>query len=396
MKQIHKPRGPRFGLVFILCFLTLTIAASAQSVTVGNVEELYAAVNDPANVGATVVISPGLYTLSANAPDGAPRPNKGRLDLLENMSLLGVVGDRTAVVIDARNLPASSYTGSPGPIAAVRMGRGTNSIQWLSVRNAVNGQANVDTGLLWPGTAYVTIAHAASSGGIRGLNVLNFGPAASGEIIEADIVDSYFFDNTYGISEGARLGNFQGATGSTVNARMIGNSFWGQETGRLIPNNRAINSKINIYSDGNRFFDNGAGTIILGALSSNATTANGNTVNFEAHGDHFVGNTALTPLDVGGLVVLGGENISIPNGTNNNTVNVTLWGCRMADNNTYDLFGVGARSNPVSVGPPGVNNHVTIEIHGEGSTKGRWRPVEFFADSLPPDPNATNTVTIIR
>ncbi len=109
--------------------------------------------------------------------------------------------------------------------------------------------------------------------------------------------------------------------------------------------------------------------LILGGLSSNATPANGNTVNFEAHGDHFTENTGFTTLDFGGLVVLGGENISIPNGTNNNTVNVQLWGCRSSGNNTYDLVGVGARSTPAAIGSPGINNHVTIEIHGEGSGK---------------------------
>jgi hypothetical protein len=364
---------------------------------VGNIDELYAAVNNPANVGSTILLLPGTYMLSVNDTFGNPRPNRGRVDLLENMSLLGVVGDRSAVVIDATDLPATSYTGTPGPNAAVRLGRGTNSIEWLTVQNAVNGQANIDTGLVFPGTAYVRIAHVASSGCIRGLNVLNFGPGTSGETIEADIIDNYFFDNTIGLSEGFRIGNFQGATGSTVNARVIGNRSWGQQQGLLIPNNRAINSTINVFSAGNRFSDNGAGTIIIGGLSSNATTANGNTINFEGHGDFYSDNMAFTTLDFGGLVVLGTENISIPNGTNNNTVNVRLWGDRMSGNNTYDLLGIGARSNPESIGSPGVNNHVTIEIHGEGPLfAGKWQPVQFFADALPNDPADGNSLTVIR
>ena len=395
MKNFH-PSIPGVFFVVILVVVAFAANAVAQTVSVNNVEDLYAAVNDPANAGSTVVLASGVYMLSANDPNGVARPNKGRLDLLENMSLLGVVGDRSAVVIDASNLPASSFTGSPGPIAAIRMGRGANSIQWLTVRNAANGQANIDVGLQEPGTAYVTIAHVESYGSARGLNVLNFGSGASGETIEVDIVDNDFHDNVLGVGEGMRVGNFQGATGATINARIVGNRSWGNIQGRLLVNNRAINSTVNVFSSGNRFFNNGLGTAIIGALSSNATSANGNTINFEGHGDQFVDNNMPTILDVGGLVVLGGENISIPNGTNNNTVNVSLWGCRMADNNTHDLVGIGARSNPESIGPPGVNNHVTITIQDNGSSNGRWNPVEEFANSVPFDVNATNSVTVIR
>jgi len=139
------------------------VATPAQVIQVGNVEELYAAVNDSRNAGATLTLAPGVYMLSATDPAGAARANGGRLDLLENMSLMGVEGDRNAVVIDAINLPSSSYR-VPIVVAAVRLGRGRNSIEWLTVRNAVNGMANIDTTLQWQGTAFVRIAHVASTG----------------------------------------------------------------------------------------------------------------------------------------------------------------------------------------------------------------------------------------
>jgi hypothetical protein len=385
-------------MVFTLSLLALTTAASAQTVQVGNVDELYAAVNDPANVGATIVLAPGIYTLSANDPNGGPRPNGGRLELQVDMSLLGVVGDRTAVVIEAANLPASSYL--PGPSGAVRVGRGTNSVQWMTVRNARNGAppnlANIESGLQMPGTAHITIAHVESYGSTRAISIVNFGPGASGETIEADIIDNDLHDNVIGVGEGIRFVNFQGPVGSNINARMIGNRSWGNIQGQALVNNRAINSTVNVYSSGNRFFGNGTGTTILGGISSNGTVSNGNTVNLEAHGDHFIENTTPNPLDLGGLVVLGGENISIPNGTNNNTVHVSLWGCRYSGNARADLYAVGARSNPESIGSPGVNNHVTIEINGDGSGKGRWQSVEFIRDYIPDFPFNNNTVTVIR
>ena len=288
--------------------------AMAQTIPVSNVEELYGAVNDPANAGATLVLSPGTYTLSATDGDGSVRPNGGRIELQPDMSLTGVVGDAGAVVISAFNLPAGSFPQAvngvqTGPNAAVRLGRGSNVLEWLTVRDARFAQANIDTGLqpLDPGPAIVRVAHVRSTGSTRGLNVLNFGPQTSGQVIDADIVDCQFFDNIFNLSEGVRLGNFQGARGSTVNVRMSGNASWGQKQGRLIVNNRAIGSTVSVISTGNRFYDNGGGTIVVGGLSSNHTRADDNTISLEMHGDRFFGNTRASEFDHGGLIVLGTE-----------------------------------------------------------------------------------------
>jgi hypothetical protein len=354
---------------------------------------------NPDNAGATLVLSPGTYMLSATDPNGVPRPKGGRIELQRDMSLTGVAGDRSLVVIDAFNLPASSFPQTAGPNAAIRMGLGHNALEWLTIRNARFAQANIDSGLqpLDPDTAFVWIAHVASTGSVRGLNLLNFGPQTSGQTLEIDIIDSYFFDNTFNLSEGIRIGNFQGARGSTVNPRMSGNFSWGQKQGRLIVNNRAIGSTVNVFSSGNRFYNNGAGIIVIGALSSNNTRADGNTINFEAHGDQFLNNTATTEFDHGSLVALGTENISATTGGgSNNTVNIRLWGCRMLGNTDWDLAGIGARSVPESTANLSQNNHVTIKLQGAGQGQGKWQPVEFFADSLPAVPDFGNSVTVIR
>jgi hypothetical protein len=391
--------GSRHLISACLIVLGLSQGATAQTIAVANVEEVYSAVNDAANTGATLLLSPGIYMLSVTGPDGVPRPKGGRIELQPDMSLKGVEGDRSAVVISAFNLPASSFPQTAGPNAAVRMGLGHNSLEWLTVRDARFGQANIDTGLqaLDPWTAVVRIAHVASTGSTRGLNVLNFGPQTSGQMIEAEIVDSHFFDNVLRLSEGVRLGNFQGARGSTVNARMSGNVSWGQKMGRVIVNNAAMDSTVNVVSSGNRFYDNGGGTIILGALSSNNARADGNTINLEAYGDRFVGNMGATEFDRGGLIVLGSENISaVTGGGSNNTVHVMLWGCRMIDNAEADLTAIGARWLSGSTAGLSENNHVTIEIHGDGDDKGRWQPVEFVADTVPDGPTYGNAVVVIR
>jgi hypothetical protein len=377
----------------------------AQVIQISNVEALYSAVNNPANAGATLVLSPGTYMLSASDPNNVPRAEGGRIELQMDMSIVGVEGDRDAVVINASGLPLSSFPPTvngvvTGPNAAVRMGLGYNALEWLTVRDAVNGGANIDTGLqaFDPGTAFIRVAHVASTGSTRGLNILNFGPPTSGQTIEADVIDSYFFDNKITLSEGIRMGNFQGAQGSTVNVRMEGNLSWGQKMGRSIVNNRTQNSRVNVISSGNRFHDNGLGTFAFGGLSSLGTRSDGNTIDFEAHGDQFIDNTAATEFDHGGLIVVGAENDSpVGGGGSNNTVNVQLWGCRMSGNSLHDLYGGGARSNFLANGDPSLsqNNHATIEIHGAGNGNGRWQPVEEFFDSLPASLDYGNSITVI-
>ena len=126
--------------------------SGARIVRVANVEALYTEVDDPANAGALILLSAGNYPLSANAPDGTARTNRGRLELQENMSLFGVFGDRSEVVIDAIGLPVNSYQGGgPALTGAIRIGRGRNSIEWLTIKNASAGSAGIETDLVFPG-----------------------------------------------------------------------------------------------------------------------------------------------------------------------------------------------------------------------------------------------------
>lgn len=199
------PASPTFNLESTkFSFVSLAV------VNVANIEELYAAVNNSANAGNQIVIAPGVYLLSVNDANGAARPNCGRLELQENMSLRGVVGNREAVVIEAINLPAASYTTPIANTGAIRTGKGTNSIEWLTVRNAVSGGAGVIAHLSAPGTAFVRIAHTASSGHVRGIDVRNVGGGASSTasyVIEAEIVDNDLYNNRLGTGHGVRVIN---------------------------------------------------------------------------------------------------------------------------------------------------------------------------------------------
>lgn len=401
----------------LLCLAAMSLcgAASAQTIiSVFNVDDLYTAVNDTNNAGATVLLAPGVYMLSTTDSNGAPRPNGGRLEFQRDMSLIGVEGDRQAVVISAINLPSSSFPTkvngvATGPNAAVRMGLGHNSLQWLTVRDAANGQANIDTGLQPrdPADTYVLIAHIATTGSTRGLNILNFGPQSSGQTIEAELDDDYFFGNVFNQGEGLRIGNFQGATGSTVNVQMSGNVSWGNKQGRFLVNNSAVNSTVNVFAAGNQFSENGAGTIVIGGLAQGSGRADGNTINLEAHGDQFLKNTAQTEFDRGGLVVLGTEDVvSGGTGGSNNTVNVNLYGAKLADNfpsttglPAFDLYAVGARSLTAADASLNQNNQVTIQLHGPD--QGPWDFTSLTANTvavsgLPPSSDSGNSASLTR
>jgi hypothetical protein len=86
----HKPASFHGGIARLAFAATLTsIAAGAETVHVADVEQLYLAVNNPANAGSAVVRSPGVYVLSVNDVAGVARPNGGRIELRQDMSLQG-------------------------------------------------------------------------------------------------------------------------------------------------------------------------------------------------------------------------------------------------------------------------------------------------------------------
>ena len=356
-------------------------------VPVSNIEQLYAAVNDPHNAGREIAAAPGVYMLSTTDSSGVPRPNGGRLEFQEDMSLVGVEGDRSAVVISGINLPASVLPNAPIPFGAIRLGRGRNAVEWLTVRDTRGGQGNIVTGLAWPGTQYVRVAHVASTGATNyNLSLFNFGTAP---VLEADIVDNDLFDAFGGMRGGFRIRN---SSSGVINLRLVGNRVWGNQLNFII-NTAATGATTNVVSIGNNYFDNGNGLTVVGGFN-----ASGNTINFHGYGDSYTNNNAGSTLERGGLVIVAGDKGAPVPGTtpipaNDNTVNVSLHGCRFSGNERWDLAAIGARSFAGAVGSPGDNNHVTLNMTGIPR-----RPpfVEFFAGSIPAEFSATNSVTVIR
>jgi hypothetical protein len=370
------------------------VGVAATVLAVADVEQLYAVVNDPANEGAAITLAPGTYVLSVNDAAGIARPNGGRLELQRDMSLYGVTDDRSAVVIDATGLPASSFNVSFGRTAPVRIGRGSNTIEWLTVQGNPAAAGGIATELAGTQSTRIRVAHVISGGSSRGVDVRNVGLDNAGRRIDAEIRDNEFFGPTQviGMSEGIRVVNFVGADGGVIVATLSGNRIHGFQLGCIVANNRSSNALVQVRSSGDRFFANALACVIAGGLSQATTgVANSNSTIFEAHGSEFVDNTApIAGVDPGGILVLGGRSTTQPNVTSDNTVSVALWGSKVSGNLGVNFEVFGALQDAL-LGLAGTNNHVTIELHGVS------KQIDVVATaSLPVDLTGTNTVTVIR
>jgi hypothetical protein len=364
------------------------------SLAVTNVEQLYAAVNNPANAGTDILLSPGTYVLSATNGAGVPRPNSGRLELQLGMSLYGVSGDRSAVVIDASSLPATAFNVSFGRTAPVRIGRGTNTIEWLTIVGNTAAAAGIATELTGTAITDVRVAHVLAGGSSRGIDIRNVGATMIDRRINAEVIDDEFIgpSEVVGMTEGIRLANFVGADRGVIVAKLSGNRASGFQIGLIIANNRSSNATADIQSSGDRFTGNALGALITAGLSQATTgVANDNSTTFKAHGTQFTDNTAVIPgIDRGGIRFIGGLSTVKENATSNNTLSVELWGSKTAGNDPFDFEAYGAwkASSP---GIAGVNNHATITLHGVS------KKIEgVVLPSFPADLGGTNTVTVIR
>lgn len=370
-----------------------TLANAIDVVHVSSVEQLYAAVNNAANAGATVQLAAGIYVLSAKNPSGANRPNAGRLELQQGMSIVGVADDRAAAVIDAASLPSSSFPTSFGRTGVIRIGRGSNAVEWLTIAGNPLAAAGVETDLGNTTEAWVRVAHVVAGNSARGVDVRNVGVVNGGRRLHAEIEDNDFFRGV----EGVRVAAFVDANHGDISVVMSGNRVYENIVGCIFENNRSNFSAIYVRSSGDRFEDNGLGCQIGGGLVSSGA-ANSNSTILEAHGSQFINNsrtvffntTGPAFTEFGGFLVVGGDVLASAGTASSNIAVVRLWGCKVAGNQNIDFQAFGARSSdPLKIA--GIDNHTTIELYGVS------KKIDVVTtDSWPADASGSNTVTIVR
>jgi hypothetical protein len=371
----------------------------SKKIHAADISQLYAAINDVANAGSTIVLAAGTYVLNAGYP------NAGRLELLENMQLQGTPGHPGQVIIDASALPGTSFVPQnnfPAPrTGAIRMGRGSNAIEWLTVKGNASMQAFsvIDTDLIWTGVSQVKVAHCVVSGGRNGIDVRNVGVASIGRVVEAELSNNEVLENFVQQGVGILIQNANSASGAIVRAELNGNYIHGNKIGLRSYNvaggiNTIHSASTSIESHADRFEGNGLGIALVPGISEGPTaTANGNFVSFEAHGTTIKNSIGAIPPETFnpscGIVVMGGFRFSTGEASNNR-VTMSLWGCTISDNEgAADIYGYGAFSEIAN--PAGINNTVQIQLNGVSK-----KATDITIASLPVESGGTNVVNIFR
>lgn len=373
-----------------------------KTISVSTLEELYIAVNDPANVDSRIIIAPGTYILNAKFP------NSGRIELQTNMVLQGQPGHPDQVIIDESALPGSSFNPPnnfpAGRTGGLRMGMGLNEIEWLTVIGNSTAQALsvIDADLIWSGSpTQVVVAHCILTGGRIAIDLRNPGAASNSRVLEAEIDNNEITANRVQYGQGIEVQNANGVTGATITAILHGNNVHGNKLGMRAFNNNTNNvandgNSISIQSNADRFDENGIGIYLSAALNQGSTTtANNNNLQFEANGTSVRNNQDSLPPDVtdptpGGIYAVGG--FSVAGGaaeTSNDKLEINLSGCPISGNNGPGIKAYGALSNSTLLS--GINNVVEINLGGVSK-----QATVVAIPSMPAEPAGTNMVKVIK
>jgi hypothetical protein len=359
----------------------------AATLPVSDVESLYEAVNKTVNAGATIVLTPGTYRLTKLDPLGAERLNGGRLELQADMSMAGVTGHRDQVTIDSSDpVKGPSFSIPGGNAGTIRMGRGRQKVEWLTVIGGEKSAAGIQTDLVG-GTPAVHIAHVVCKGSVRGIDVRNLGPAGSGRKLTVDLDDNEVTGNVTGNGQGIRFVN-TAAPGASIVAALHGNTSHGNNVGFLAANQASDGASVTIDCHADRFDENLVGGLILGGVQGMGG-ANDNVVNLTMHAGSMAHNRGVVsspePFS-GGLNVVGGS-ASTAGATSRNTVGVSIVGLKFNDNLNTDVKAWGARTAAAT--PAGTNNRVTVKLQGVSAQAATER-----VDSEGLEPGGSNSATI--
>jgi len=377
-----------------------------KKVSVSNLEELYAAVNDPENAAAEVNLAPGTYVLNASYP------NAGRLELQTDMILKGQTGDPDAVFIDQSSLPAASLVlAVGGRTGGIRMGKGTNSLEWLSLKGAdvgANPFSVINTDLFSLET-WINISHVKVdvNGCVIGINLRNRLAEHTGRKIYASLEENEVFGavNFNGFGIAAQIAN--GASGSLIKVTMRKNYIHGNKIGLLTfcsaQTTTVINSRIEITSYADRIEGNGCGIDFTAGVNQTTTTvANNNTATLKMYGSNISdnnpsGQSQLAPVNgafPGAMTLTAGynsvNNIGGFDRSSNNTMLVECTGCTISNNGPIDIYAYAAWCQPACV-LAGSNNLAELYLRGVSANA----IIESSA-SVPAEPAGTNVVNVYR
>jgi hypothetical protein len=366
-----------------------------KKIYVSSLDELYAAVNDNSNEGGEVILAPGTYVLNASYPNG------GRLELQTDMSLRGQPGQIDAVLIDQSSLPFASFRLSPTvSVAPIRIGRGTNSLEWLSVKGgtvATNPLSVIESDLIGSETN-VTISHVYvdCNGSRTGIMFRNRLQEHANRVINATLEHTEIENAVSNPNPpGAGLALQNRISGAQINLKMNSNYIHGCRVGVLHFNgglgNNIEHCSVDIISQNDRIEGNGCGIDLGGGTANAPLFSNNNIATAQMYGSTIKGNglAQFPPINeahFGGMDVSGGFG---NNGASNNIAIIKLSGCDISNNNGTDIYAYGAYS-PTGV-IAGTNNRLDLYLNGISANA----IVDAHA-SIPAEPAGTNVLNVYR
>jgi hypothetical protein len=369
----------------------------SKKIYVSSASELYAALNDPDNAGSAVVLSPGTYMLSPNYPNG------GRVELQYNMSLIGQPGHPELVVIDATNLPLSSFTIAPTNLrtGVVRMGNGSNAIEWITFQNNPDHtiRSLIQTDIVGTPTTKIRIAHCVIKGSSIGMSIINRESRSNGRIIEAEIEDNELMDNTIPqFGSGIQIQNSMGVSDAVIRATLRRNYIHGNKAGMLAFNASSQRSLIEIKSYDDRIENNGIGLMFNGGFIESTSSAN-NSLSFEAHATSVQNNSGIPippfSFPAAGVHAAGGQAMppfAAAGIANYNKLEISFHGCNIKDNaGNFQINAYGAHSFHPSLTPAGIYNSTAVYLYGLSANSS-----VNSVSSFPTEPAGTNTVNIYK
>jgi len=308
-------------------------------------------------------------------------------------------------------LPAGSFTIPAGRTGGIRMGRGTNSLEWLSIKGgavSANPFSVINTDLLSTETSigifHVNIKVNGSNIGINLRNRLaeHAGRKIYAELEHNDITGAVSF-NGFALA----IQNANGASGSLINVNMKENFIHGNKVGILAFNSAQttsiFNSTIEITSHADRVEGNGCGIDPTAGVCQAATAlANNNTMTIKMYGSSISNNNPpnspqLQPVNgafPGGISVTGGynsvNNIAGYNRASSNIMTLECRGCDISNNNGTDIYAYAAWCPPATL-LAGMNNLLEIYLYGVSANA----TVDVTA-SVPTEAAGTNVVNVFR
>jgi hypothetical protein len=378
--------------------------SNSKKIYVNNIAQLYAAINDPENDGATLVLSEGTYSLSPAFPKA------GRLELRHDMSLVGQQGQTGSVIINVTGLPNASFSLPPTPTVpagirtgAIRMGNGTNSIEWITIQNDPTHQLRslIQTDIVATPVADVRVAHCILKGSNIALNLINRDVVANGRTISADVEENEIRENTLQIfGAGILITNSNEVDDAVIHATLRGNYLHGNRCGLNLVNASTHRSSIEVSSYDDKIEDNGLGVSVSAGFSENlANPALNNSVKFDGYGTTIKNNNgnpaphlSYPPGGVFGAAGVCVPPFGLPGSVDHNNLEINFHGCTIENNiGNYQINVYGGFSLYPLPTPVGTYNSTILRLFGVSSDA-----TVNAIPSVPAEPAGTNTVAVFR